>query len=582
MLLVTNIIIGGIFVLVTNAALVELNWNITYTTANPDGLYERRVIGVNGQWPPPPIDVTINDTLKINVHNALDKPTALHAHGMFQNGTAYMDGPTMVTQCPIPPGYDFTYEFNITQYGTFWIHSHFMGQYLDGMRSPMILHNTMEAYQYDQEMTITLSDWYHQQNDDLLSSFLSVYNPTGAEPTPDSGLINDNANSTFDFVPGKTYRLRLINMSGFSEFFFSIDGHNMDVIEVDGIDVQRSTVNSVTLTAAQRVSVLVTAKNDTSLNYNMHADMNTDMFDKVPPELQPNITAPIYYDRSHNKFAPIQDLGMSGTFDDTTLKPLQAEDAVNPDQELTLSIKFEVTTDGINRGMFGDLPFLLPKVPSINTLLSQGNYSSDPAVYGPQGVATVFNHLNMVQVILNNEDQNDHPFHLHGNVFQVVGRGNGTYDSSIQLNTTNPMRRDTISVPGQGFTVIRFRADNPGAWFFHCHIEWHLESGLAALFIVAPDVAQQRMSLPQSMKDLCQASGIPATGNAAGNEGLDLSGAPSGITLIPDEFTPRGIGAMAGCIIAALLGIGTIIWFAHADPQKEARLIAERMRSIPQ
>lgn len=51
MLLVTNIIIGGIFVLVTNAALVELNWNITYTTANPDGLYERRVIGVNGQWP---------------------------------------------------------------------------------------------------------------------------------------------------------------------------------------------------------------------------------------------------------------------------------------------------------------------------------------------------------------------------------------------------------------------------------------------------------------------------------------------------------------------------------------------------
>lgn len=157
--------------------------------------------------------------------------------------------------------------------------------------------------------------------------------------------------------------------------------------------------------------------------------MNTDMFDKVPPELQPSksfivnftiililrwfmrldITAPIYYDRSHNNFAPIQDLGMSGTFDDTTLKPLQVEDAVNPDQELTLSIKFEVTTDGINRGMFGDLPFLLPKVPSINTLLSQGNYSSDPAVYGPQGVATVFNHLNMVQVVLNNEDQNDHP-----------------------------------------------------------------------------------------------------------------------------------------------------------------------------
>lgn len=50
-ILVTNIIIDCVFVLVTNAALVELDWNITYTNANPDGLYERRVVGVNGQWP---------------------------------------------------------------------------------------------------------------------------------------------------------------------------------------------------------------------------------------------------------------------------------------------------------------------------------------------------------------------------------------------------------------------------------------------------------------------------------------------------------------------------------------------------
>jgi iron transport multicopper oxidase len=33
------------------AALVEHYWNISYTQANPDGLYERRVIGVNGSWP---------------------------------------------------------------------------------------------------------------------------------------------------------------------------------------------------------------------------------------------------------------------------------------------------------------------------------------------------------------------------------------------------------------------------------------------------------------------------------------------------------------------------------------------------
>jgi iron transport multicopper oxidase len=102
----------------------------------------------------------------------------------------------------------------------------------------------------------------------------------------DSGLINNNANTTFNFVPGKTYRLRLINMSALAMFFFSIDNHTMDVIEVEGIDTQRETVSNIFLAAAQRYSVLVTAKNDTSFNYMMHADMNPDMFDTVPDDLQ--------------------------------------------------------------------------------------------------------------------------------------------------------------------------------------------------------------------------------------------------------------------------------------------------------
>ncbi|KAI8144976.1 multicopper oxidase-domain-containing protein [Fennellomyces sp. T-0311] len=566
---------------IASAAIVELNWDIGYTTANPDGLFERRVIGVNGKWPPPPVEATLNDTLVINVQNSLDQPTALHAHGMFQNNTGYMDGPVMVTQCPIPPGSNFTYEFNITQHGTYWIHSHFKGQYMDGLRTPFILHNTVEDYQYDFDQTVTLADWYHAQSDEGLAGFLSVYNPTGAEPVPQSGLIMESTDASINFVPGKTYRLRLINMSGFSEFFFSIDGHTMDVIEVDGVSVQRHTVDSVSLTAAQRLSVLVTAKNETLLNYYMHADMNTDMFDKIPPDLQPNITASIFYDQSHNNFAPVQDIGMASTFDDTLLTPLEVLDATNPDQVIALDIDFDVTTDGINRGMFNSLPYLSPKTPTLNTLLSQGNYSLSTEVYGPQARASILNHLSMIQVVLNNKDGNAHPFHLHGHVFQVVGRGDGYYDnnSSITLNTTNPMRRDTIQVPGEGFAIIRFRADNPGVWFFHCHIEWHLETGLAATFIEAPDVAQQRMTLPQSFNDLCTASGINPTGNAAGKDGLDLSGAPSGITLIPDEFTPRGKGAMAGCIIAALLGIATIIWYAHADPQKEAREIAARNKA---
>ena len=79
------------------------------------------------------------------------------------------------------------------------------------------------------------TDWYHDQSSDLLDSFLNQYNPTGAEPVPQSGLIKRTPNPSFNFVPGKTYRLRLINMSGFSMFYVSIDGHDLDVIEIDGV-----------------------------------------------------------------------------------------------------------------------------------------------------------------------------------------------------------------------------------------------------------------------------------------------------------------------------------------------------------
>ena len=44
----------------------------------------------------------------------------------------------------------------------------------------------------------------------------------------------------------------------------------------------------ISITAAQRYSVLVTARNDTSSNWAIHANMDTDMFDTVPSELQPS------------------------------------------------------------------------------------------------------------------------------------------------------------------------------------------------------------------------------------------------------------------------------------------------------
>jgi iron transport multicopper oxidase len=81
-----------------------------------------------------------------------------------------------------------------------------------------------------------------------------------------------------------------------------------------------------------------------------------------------------------------------------------------------------------------------------------------------------------------------HPVHLHGHPFYVVrSAGNSTY------NYDNPIVRDVVTMGNQGDEVtLRFFTDNPGPWFFHCHIDWHLTAGFAVVFAEdVPDVPQQ-------------------------------------------------------------------------------------------
>lgn len=164
-----------------------------------------------------------------------------------------------------------------------------MGQYPDGLRSPFIIHNPNEPYKYDEDITITLSDWYHKEMKEGISDFMAVTNPTGAEPIPQAALINDSQNGTINFEAGKTYRLRFVNIAAFAMFHVWIEDHDMRVIEVDGVYTQEFTVPAIDLTTAQRVSVLVTAKNTTDKNFAMVGAMDTVMFDTVPDSLNPSM-----------------------------------------------------------------------------------------------------------------------------------------------------------------------------------------------------------------------------------------------------------------------------------------------------
>lgn len=98
-----------------SAATLTYDWHITWVTANPDGLYPRPVIGINGEWPIPVLNFIKGDRVIANVYNALgNETTSVHFHGFFQNGTNNMDGPPAVTQCEIPPGSTFTYNFTVS------------------------------------------------------------------------------------------------------------------------------------------------------------------------------------------------------------------------------------------------------------------------------------------------------------------------------------------------------------------------------------------------------------------------------------------------------------------------------------
>ena len=97
------------------------------------------------------------------------------------------------------------------------------------------------------------------------------------------------------------------------------------------------------------------------------------------------------------------------------------------------------------------------------------------------------------------------------------------------------MKRDTVAVNPGSYVVIRFVADNPGVWLFHCHIEWHVIMGLSATIIEAPEQLVG-LSIPSDSMANCKAQGIPTSGNAAGNTKnlTDLSGANT-LNEVPDD-----------------------------------------------
>ncbi len=74
----------------------------------------------------------------------------------------------------------------------------------------------------------------------------------------------------------------------------------------------------------------------------------------------------------------------------------------------------------------------------------------------------------VVRFIMINRTMMHHPMHLHGHFFRVIN-GQGK---------RSPLKH-TVDVAPMTTTVIEFMADEPGDWFFHCHLLYHMMSGMA-------------------------------------------------------------------------------------------------------
>ncbi|KAI0297810.1 multicopper oxidase-domain-containing protein [Multifurca ochricompacta] len=401
---------------------------------------------------------------------SLDLTTSIHWHGIFQKRTNYVDGVSFVTQCPIIPNDTFVYNFNaLNQSGTFWYHSHLRNQYCDGLRGAFIIDDPDDPhrnlYDVDNDDTIiTLADWYH---------YLSTNRP--AVPAFNSTLINGKsrypdrpANVSLAVVNVRRYRFRLISISCDPNFTFSIDGHQMTVIEVEGNNVQPLRVDSLEIFAAQRYSVVVNANQpvDNYCKSSLGRGFLQANLTKTGMRALPNAAG-----RNFSNLNNLAVLHYAGAPD------------TNPTVDPTVNIpvsKLPLVETNLHPLTPSQRQTPFPAGADININVDVVLYLRSPA---QQGVELT---------IPGGAIGGPHPVHLHGHAFSVVrSAGNDSY------NFDTPVIRDVVSIGNASDNVtIRFSTDNPGPWFFHCHIDWHLAAGFAIVFAEdVPDVLRRTLRM---------------------------------------------------------------------------------------
>nr|BAA28668.1 bilirubin oxidase [Trachydermella tsunodae] len=480
---------------------------VSNAVISPDG-FDRDAIVVNGVFPAPLITGKKGDRFQLNVidnmtNHTMLKSTSIHWHGFFQKGTNWADGGAFVNQCPIAPGHSFLYDFRVPdQAGTFWYHSHLSTQYCDGLRGPIVVYDPndphADLYDVDNDSTvITLADWYH------VAARLGPRFPLGADSTVINGLGRSLSTPNADLAvisvtQGKRYRFRLISLSCDPFHTFSIDGHDLTIIEADSVNTEPLVVDAIPIFAGQRYSFVLSAVKDID-NYWIRADPNFGTtgfasginsailrYDGAAPIEPTAVLAPVSVNPLvETDLHPLEDMPVPG-------RPTKG----GVDKAINLDFSFSFPNFFINNATFTS-----PTVPILLQIMSGAQAAQDLLPSGSVIELPAQSTIELTLPATVNAPGVPHPFHLHGHTFAVVRSAGST-----AYNYDNPIWRDVVSTgtPAANDNVtIRFTTDNPGPWFLHCHIDFHLEAGFAVVFAEGVPQTQVANPVPQAWEELC-------------------------------------------------------------------------------
>ncbi|PQP97382.1 laccase-11-like [Prunus yedoensis var. nudiflora] len=478
--------------------------------------HAKSIVTVNGRFPGPTIYVREGDRVVINVTNHAQYNMSIHWHGLKQYRNGWADGPAYITQCPIQTGSSYTYDFNVTgQRGTLWWHAHILWLRATVYGAIVIMPEQGTLFPFPQpyrEAEIILGEWWNVD----VEEFVKKANNLGLAPnTSDAHTINGKPGPLFpcsekhtfvmEVEQGKTYLLRIINAALNDELFFAIAGHNLTVVEVDAVYTKPFTTQAILIAPGQTTNVLVQA-NQASGRY----FMATRPFMDAPVPIDNKTATGIFQYRGiPNTVLP--SLPQLPASNDTSfalsygkkLKSLNtpnfpANVPLKVDRKLFYTIGFgkEPCPTCLNGTRFvaslNNISFEMPLVG-----LLQAHYFNLKGVFKtdfPDRPQTPFNYTGYQPFTVET-----HPFHLHGYNFFVVGTGIGNFDPAkdpANYNLVDPVERNTVGVPTGGWTAIRFRADNPGVWFMHCHLELHTGWGLKTAFVVEDGPGSDQSVLP--------------------------------------------------------------------------------------